>query len=112
MGTGKAASGGKKQQWRQPTVRLNADSMESLRRIARESHHPGERFAATQAIKKQEAVKRSGGLHYMSGEQDPRLSETQTAIVNGLRQVGFKVTFEFGVGVSTASVLADNMITT
>jgi hypothetical protein len=78
-------------------MNLSDETLNSLNRIARESPHAGERFAAQQAIKKQEAQRRSGG------GQDPRLTSSQRQTIDELRRCGFRVTYEFSDAAATVT---------
>ena len=50
-------------------MNLTTDSIQELERTVRNSPRACERFAAQQAIKRLAAVKRAGGVHYVSGNQ-------------------------------------------
>lgn len=73
---------------------INPSKYNNIKRIADESPFAGERFAAKEKLRR------------MQAHEDPRLNDDQWQTIQGLRACGFKVTFEFGTGVSTASVMS------
>lgn len=52
-------------------MNLQTENINELERVMRNSKRPEEQFAARQVIKRLSAVKRAGGLHYVSGDQEP-----------------------------------------